>query len=163
MQYVSQNARISSCGNYRYSLDREWSTGAGSVLFIGLNPSTADHQQDDPTIRRCVGFARSWGFKRMEIVNLFAFRATFPADLKQAADPVGPENDKWITLAHDKARLTVACWGNDGEFQQRAAAVSESLPDIHCLRLNKTRQPAHPLYLKANLRPQPFQYRAESP
>ncbi len=156
MQYVSQNARFSSCNRYRYSLDREWHGGEGIVLFIGLNPSTADHRQDDPTIRRCVGFARSWGFKGMEIVNLFAYKATLPTDLKRAADPVGPDNDHWIKEAHKRANLTVACWGNDGEFQQRATAVCGQLDDLHCLHMNKTRHPAHPLYLKASLRPRPY-------
>lgn len=160
MQYVSQNALFSSCKKYRYRLHREWEAGSGTALFIGLNPSTADHRRDDPTIRRCVGFAHSWGFKKMEIVNLFAYRATLPEDLKRAAKPVGEENDRWIIDAHARAALTVACWGNDGEFLHRASAVCEQLGPIHCLHLNKTHQPAHPLYLKASLQPQRFEYGA---
>ena len=66
MQYVSKNAQFSLCKRYRYSLERSWNGGEGRVLFIGLNPSTADHKKDDPTIRRCVGFAKSWGFNGME-------------------------------------------------------------------------------------------------
>lgn len=158
MQYVSQNARFSSCGTYRYQLQREWEDGKDTVLFIGLNPSTADHRRDDPTIRRCVGFARSWGFKQMEIVNLFAYRATLPGDLKRAAEPVGIENDRWIADAHARAVLTIACWGNDGEYLQRASAVCEKFSEMHCLKINKSRQPAHPLYLKAGLKPRNFVY-----
>ena len=156
MQYVSQNARFSRCRKYRYSLERSWSEGKGRVLFIGLNPSTADHRSDDPTIRRCVGFARDWGFQAMEIVNLFAFRATLPSDLKQAAKPVGPANNKWIKRAHQDADLTVACWGNDGSFLARDEEIAAELTGMHCIHLNRSQQPAHPLYLKASLRPQAF-------
>lgn len=93
----------------------------------------------------------------MEIVNLFAFRATLPSDLKKAEDPVGADNDYWIEQAHRNAGLTVACWGNDGDFQQRAATVCRRIDKLHCLQLNKTLHPAHPLYLKATLQPRPFQ------
>ncbi|MCG8414509.1 MAG: DUF1643 domain-containing protein [Pseudomonadales bacterium] len=153
LQYASQNARFSRCRRYRYSLERSWDEGTGSVLFIGLNPSTADHRSDDPTIRRCVGFARDWGFQRMEIVNLFAYRATLPKDLKAAPDPIGPANDRWIKTAHRQADLTVACWGNDGEFLGRADSVRKRLDSLHCIHLNQSSQPAHPLYLKASLQP----------
>ena len=156
MQYVSQKARFSRCRHYRYSLQRQWHGGRGRVLFIGLNPSTADHRRDDPTIRRCVGFARDWGFAALEVVNLFAFRATYPQDLKAAADPVGPHNDRWLRRCHRRADLTVACWGNDGAFRERAGAVLAALDDLYCLRLNRSRQPAHPLYLPAHLEPRPL-------
>lgn len=156
MQYVSQKARFSRCKAYRYSLEREWDGGTGHVVFIGLNPSTADHQRDDPTIRRCVRFARDWGFSSMEIVNLFAFRATLPSDLKQAADPIGKYNNRWIKKAFQRADLTVACWGNDGVYQNRAEKVIRKLPGLHCIDMNQSLQPAHPLYLKANLEPKPI-------
>lgn len=154
MQYVSQNASFSSCKRYRYRLEREWNEGRGTVLFIGLNPSTADHRKDDPTIRRCVRFARDWGYRRMQIVNLFAFRATYPEDLLAAVDPVGSNNDRWISRSHKEADLTVACWGNHGMHLQRDRIIRSRIDRLHCLQMNCSRQPAHPLYLKASLRPQ---------
>ena len=81
------------------------------MLFVGLNPSTADETNDDPTIRRCIAFAREWGYARLHMANLFAFRATEPRDMMNASDPIGPENDKHLlTLANDSI-LTVAAWG----------------------------------------------------
>ena len=156
MQYVSQKARFSSCQHYRYSLERSWHDGEGRVLFIGLNPSSADHKNDDPTIRRCVGFAKSWGFGGMEIVNLFAFRATYPDDLLNSAEPIGKYNDKWIREAYRRCDQAIACWGSAGSFLQRSEKVAKSLGNLHCLKINQDWQPAHPLYLKANLRPFPY-------
>ena len=156
MQYVSQKARSSDCGRYRYSLSRRWEGGSGRVLFIGLNPSTADHRRDDPTIRRCVRFARDWGFAEMEVVNLFAFRATYPRDLRRASDPVGPANDRILRQRHRRADLSVACWGNDGAFLDRASVVRRQLDGLHCIRLNASSEPAHPLYLRASLTPIPM-------
>lgn len=156
MQYVSQKARFSRCRRYRYSLERRWANGDGKVLFIGLNPSTADQRQDDPTIRRCVGFAKSWGYAAMEIVNLFAFRATYPNDLKRAADPIGPANDRWIRTAIENCDLKIACWGSAGQFKQRGQIIRQTYSGLKCLRLNQSQQPAHPLYLKADLTPIPL-------
>lgn len=156
MQYISQKARFSRCRRYRYSLERRWQSGTGRVLFIGLNPSTADHRRDDPTIRRCVGFARDWGYKELEVVNLFAFRATYPEDLKQFSEPVGPRNDEWLRRSHRRADLTIACWGNDGRFLDRAERVMAMLDDLHCLQINQSQQPAHPLYQPASRRPRPL-------
>ncbi len=153
MQYTSQKARFSRCRQYRYSLERTWRSGSGSVVFIGLNPSTADHKCDDPTIRRCVGFAKNWGYQSMAIVNLFAFRATQPELLKQAPDPVGPRNDFWIQKLVNDADLAVACWGNHGKFLERDSAVQARLPKLHCISQNSSHQPSHPLYLRANLIP----------
>lgn len=156
MQYVSQKARFSSCRRYRYSLERSWQGGKGRVLFVGLNPSTADHKKDDPTIRRCVGFAKSWGYNSMEIVNLFAYRATYPADLWAAPEPVGKFNDKWLRTAQKRCDKTIACWGSIGKFSDRAVDVLKRLEKPYCLKINQTEQPAHPLYLRANLKPFPY-------
>lgn len=156
MQYASRNASFSSCQRYRYSLERSWSEGTGRVLFIGLNPSTADQGHDDPTIRRCVGFARSWGFRSMQMVNLFAFKAAHQHVLKQAADPVGCRNDRWIVTSHAQADQTIACWGNDGSFLHRADAIRASLKNLYCLKITRHQQPAHPLYLRATLTPSPW-------
>ncbi len=157
MQYISKTARFSLCRRYRYSLERHWTGGEGRVLFIGLNPSTADHKKDDPSIRRCVGFAKSWGFNRMEIVNLFAYRATYQIHLLSADDPVGRLNDLWIRKAHQRSDETIACWGSTGSHMQRSIKVAKSLEGLQCLKLNKDRQPAHPLYLNVNLLPFPYE------
>lgn len=153
MQYISQKARFSRCRRYRYSLERSWEGGKGRALFIGLNPSTADHRQDDPTIRRCVGFAKSWGYETMEIVNLFAFRATYPSDLKKAADPIGPANNRWLGKAIKRSDVAICCWGNDGNFMERSKIITTRYPHLQCLKINSTQHPAHPLYLRANLTP----------
>jgi hypothetical protein len=157
MQYTSQNARFSRCKAYRYSLSRSWSGGSGKALFIGLNPSTADKRQDDPTIRRCVGFAAAWGCNSMEIVNLFAFRATRPEDLKLAAEPIGRYNDRWITAAVKEARLCIACWGDHGVFLGRANKIRSRFAHLQCLGINASGMPKHPLYTRATQTP--FAYR----
>jgi len=92
----------------------------------------------------------------MEVVNLFAFRATYPEDLKAAADPVGSRNNYWIRRSHRQADLSIACWGNDGLFQDRASKVLAMLDDLHCLQINRSRQPAHPLYQRADRKPLPL-------
>ncbi len=156
MRYISQNAQFSSCGLYRYNLERTWAKGSGRVLFIGLNPSTANDQIDDPTIRRCVSFSRTWGYQAMEIVNLFAYRATHFTDLKNTKDPIGHCNDKWITAAYQKADIVIACWGNHGSYLQRSNDIKHQFKKLHCIKLNKTLQPAHPLYQKKDLNPSPM-------
>src|SRR3954454_15761859 len=93
---LEQNAVISACGRYRYLLSRQVGPGLRTATFIMLNPSTADATNDDPTIRRCIGFARQWGCGRLAVLNLFAVRATDPAEMKRADDPVGPENRDWF-------------------------------------------------------------------
>lgn len=92
----------------------------------------------------------------MEIVNLFAFRATYPADLKLAREPVGRRNDHWIDKAYHSSDRVIACWGSDGSYLDRGNRIAQRYNNLYCLKLNKTRQPAHPLYLKANLAPTPL-------
>lgn len=125
-------------------------------MVIGLNPSTADEIQNDPTITRCISFAKSWGYGGVCVVNLFAFRATVPLDMMNAADPVGPANDIWLTDLAKAAGIVVAAWGNDGSYLGRSAAVKAMFSNLHCIKLNKSGEPAHPLYLKRNLKPVPF-------
>jgi len=91
------SAVISGDGKYRYFLARRWGSTGKTVAFIGLNPSTADATLDDPTIRRCVGFAKFWGGSALHMVNLFALRSPTPASLRVASDPIGPQNDAWLT------------------------------------------------------------------
>jgi len=149
-------AEISDCGLYRYRLWREWGPGP-SVLWIMLNPSTADAEQDDPTIRRCRAFSKNWGCGRMEIVNLFALRAACPRDLLKSPDPVGPRNDEVLIRAalHDHAeRLTVAAWGVFGNIHDRAQEVLDllSVAPMYCLGHTRDGYPKHPLYVAGETR-----------
>ncbi len=136
---------------YRYVLTREWLTGEHVVAFIMLNPSTADAQQDDPTIRRCIGFAQDWGFRRLVIGNLFAFRSTDPMELLRVDDPVGPDNDDFLTKIRREAHMTVCAWGNRGGYHGRGDIVKNQTARKRrrAFGLTKTGQPRHPLYLRA--------------
>lgn len=157
---ASADAILSACGTYRYRLSRHWPLGTGTALFIMLNPSTADASQDDPTIRKCTNYARAWGFARLEVVNLFAYRATRPADLRAALDSaVGPDNDDHIRAATRSADLVVAAWGAWKFAEPRAREVRrivEPIAMLHYLALSKSGAPCHPLYLRNNLKPTPL-------
>lgn len=118
-------------------------------MFVGLNPSTADENTDDPTLRRCMNFARSWGYGGVCMANLFAFRATQPKDMKVATDPIGAQNNRWLKSLAKESGLVVAAWGNDGSFMNRSDQVINMLTDLHCFKLNKSGEPAHPLYQTA--------------
>lgn len=151
---MKRHADFSPCGQYRYALTRVWEqTDRGHVVFVGLNPSTADDARDDPTIRRCIAFAKSWGYGGLTVLNLFAFRATASKDLLVADEPVGPDNNAWLQTALH-APLVIAAWGRLGSHRQRASQVRAMLPAWHYLRLNKDGAPAHPLYLPGTLTPQ---------
>jgi hypothetical protein len=89
-------ARFSRCGRYRWWLMRRWREGAPTLLFLGLNPSSADAQRDDATLRRLIGLADGWGYGAVEVLNLFSWISTDPAALRQASAPVGPRTDAWI-------------------------------------------------------------------
>lgn len=143
-------AHFSKCMNYRYALWRTWDESKPFVMIVGLNPSKTE---DNPTITRCTNFAKGWGFGGVCVTNLFAYRATEPREMIAAVHPVGEENDAWLTRLSEKAGLVVAAWGNDGSFLNRSAHVKGLLWDIHCIRMNKSGEPAHPLYLRANLTP----------
>ena len=143
---------------FRYRLSRTWDASGPGVAFVMLNPSTADADTLDPTVRRCVGFARTWGFGSLEVVNLFAFRATDPRDLLRAAAPVGAANDRAIVDAVSAADRVVVAWGARGSHRDRAAEVAVLLEAamVRPMALGTTRhgQPRHPLYLRADRRPE---------
>lgn len=151
-------ATLSVCGAYRYSLMRQWDGTAQKCCWIMLNPSTADAFQDDPTIRRCMAFAKAWGFGGIVVVNLFALRSANPAALLSHADPVGPENDEHIRRWIGALSLTIAAWGAEGKLRNRAAAIMAMARGagaaLNYLRKNKDGQPGHPLYLPSSLKPQ---------
>ena len=156
MKNIIKSAVFSPCRKYRYSLSRTWDINQKIILFIGLNPSTADETHDDPTIRRSLLYSSRWGFGGLIMVNLFAFRATLPKDLKNSKHPVGRDNNQFIIHAHKEASMTIAAWGNDGDLYNRDQEVLEIISNPMCLKVNKTGQPAHPLYQKKDIKPKPY-------
>lgn len=153
-------ATFSPCRRYRYTLTRSIGAGTRRALFVMLNPSTADEAQDDPTIRRCIAFARREGCGSLEVANLFAWRATDPVELRTAPDPVGPDNDRHIVEAAGRASLIVCAWGVHGCLLGRERAVRQLLAGraLHALGFTKEGAPRHPLYVKSDapLWPMPF-------
>ncbi len=153
-QPVVGSAIFDRTGQYRYLLSRVWNKAGLCVLFVMLNPSTANADADDPTIRRCMGFASSWEMGAFVVANLYAFRATQPAVLFQAADPVGPDNDLHLEQAMKRADRVVLAWGNHGLRDERATEVLGIIKSLNikpmCLGLTNAGQPRHPLYLPGN-------------
>lgn len=147
--YLSASAEISTDGRYRYSLSRQMKRGNRAVLFIGLNPSTAEGVSDDPTLRRCVGFARSWDFDWLLMGNLHALRSTDPRQLLTDEDPTGPENDAALRALTVRAELVVAAWGANWlhPTAEILARWVVSLEHTRCLGQNRDGSPRHPLYL----------------
>jgi hypothetical protein len=160
---------------YRYTLWREWSVQEIAltvqhdvdprpfdyVQFIGLNPSTADEREDDNTIRRCIDYAKRWGFGALCMTNLFAWRDTDPKKMKRAIDPVGPDNDSWLLAIAQDAGQIVCCWGSHGIHRGRHESFLQT-PEffnlyardrLFAFGLTDNGQPKHPLRLKKLLRP----------
>ena len=147
---MKRSAEISACGKYRYALRRLWDTQLPTVLFIGLNPSTADASLDDPTLRRCIKFAETWGYGGVVIGNLFAFRAKDPRALRNAPDPIGPANDQRLVQLRQEAGMAVAAWGHLGTLNGRGSIVAAMLSNLYCLGQTKTGAPRHPLYVRGS-------------
>lgn len=152
---AKSSATISPCNRYRYDLWRHWAHGP-YCMFIGLNPSTADGLNDDPTIRRCISFAKAGGYGALCMTNLFAYRATSPTVMKSVPDPIGEENDGYLTSLAAGAGIVIAAWGVHGVHRKRADKVIEMIPFLHCLGVTKEGHPKHPLYLSKNCKPVPF-------
>ena len=158
---ILRRASFSRCGQYRYQLSRQWEKGDGHCVFIGLNPSTADAYTDDPTIRRCMDFTQRWGYSRMTMVNLFAFKTPHPTLLKKAEDPEGSNNRRVLRRHCASANLIVAAWGAHGTYAdqaQRLAGIWADVP-VHCFGLTKSGQPLHPLYQRSDAKLVPFSTR----
>ena len=146
-------ARLSPDGVYRYALSRTWDRKLGTVLFVMLNPSTADADSDDATIRRCIGYTRAWGYGELLVGNLFAYRSTDPKALPAGPEAIGPDNDRWLMQLRHRADLTVAAWGAHRAAKRRAAHVLGLLGGAHVLGLTRNGSPKHPVRLPANLQP----------
>ncbi len=155
-----KKANFSPCRKYRYTLTRTWDKNKGIVAFVGLNPSTADENRDDHTITHCINYAKQWGYGGLVMINLFAFKATAPANMKIADDPIGQKNDYWLLKIAKEVDLIIACWGNPGTFLNRGKDVYNLLKNhnMKCLKINETGEPHHPLYLPENSKPIKFEY-----
>ena len=149
-----KNAIFSPCRKYRYVLWRQWRENSSQSVFIGLNPSTADETKDDPTIRRCIGYAKEWGYGGIIMLNIFAYRSTNPKDLRLVEDPVGSSNDVFLK-SYLRVSNTIACWGVWGSHENRGQKVIEMLGReyLMCLGQTKDGHPKHPLYLKRGIVP----------
>lgn len=150
-------ALYSDCERYRYALTRTWDPSGKRLHFIMLNPSKATEVENDPTIERCERRARVLGFGAFQVTNIFAWRGTDPRKMRQAADPIGPDNDRIVAQGCDWADMIIAAWGTHGAHLGRGAAVAAQLAAtdraIHTFGLTKAGHPKHPLYIRYAQRP----------
>lgn len=156
--FIERDAVISDCGRYRYLLRRVWNHKKLRALFIMLNPSTADAEIDDATIRSCTRLCKSWGHGSFEVVNLFGWRATDPTELLKAEDPVGPKNDLIAEAAINRTDISVCAWGAHKMAVSRAPRMQRLIqlhrPAAFCLGRTKSGAPKHPLYIKTGTQPE---------
>lgn len=153
---MKKSAVISECGLYRYELRRTWDADKALVLFICLNPSTANHEVEDNTSRVCINYAKRWGYGGLVIANLFAYRSRDPANLYKVSDPIGPENDDYLKRLSGEALETVCAWSDDGGYMGRDLEVLPLLHSPKCLTILKSGRPGHPLYKSKELKPVAF-------
>jgi hypothetical protein len=151
---ILETAQFSECGKYRYTLTRSLVSRFADwhVLFIMLNPSTADENFNDPTIRRCLSFAERGKYSQLTVVNLFALRATDPKELKTHSDPIGQFNDEaiWDMVRKHRKENIIAAWGANKFAQERAIEVKKKFGPFQCLGVNRDGSPKHPLYIKSD-------------
>lgn len=149
--FLERDARLSDCGRYRYLLRRTWDHGLPRALYVMLNPSTADAEIDDQTIRSCIRLVKALGYGSFEVVNLYAFRATDPRELQKSPDPIGPDNDAVIEAATNRCDTIICAWGAHKPATMRGRRVHEILrrqrPAVFCLGRTATGAPKHPLYI----------------
>ena len=148
---MNKTAVLSDDNIYRYQLSRIWDEEKPKILFIMLNPSTADEFVEDPTIRRVVNYAKDWGYGGVYVGNLYAFRSTDPKGLKCIADPIGPENINHIQTLISLVDKVIYAWGNE---QKEPDWLKKIVETPYCIEISKKGIPKHPLYLKKCLIPQ---------
>ena len=152
-------AAFSGDRRHRYVLRRTTGLDGGSCTFIMLNPSTADEETDDPTVRRAKAFAHRWGFGAIEVVNLFALRSTDPRALT-GPHAIGYANDRYIWSSVRRADMVVCAWGNHGALFGRSSFIMAEIDrfrvKLHHLGLTASGEPRHPLYLRKKTEPIPF-------
>ncbi|MDA7527499.1 DUF1643 domain-containing protein [Planctomicrobium sp.] len=154
-------AIYTDCELYRYVLTRTWDgDGTNRAVFIGLNPSTATEYQNDPTVARCINYAKAWGHDSMTMLNAFAYRSTDPKGLKTIEDPVGEGNDRYILRECKKGTRIILCWGTHAAYLERGTKLLTKLnglsQELTCLKITKAGHPSHPLYLRKDLLPIPY-------
>jgi hypothetical protein len=151
--FLERDAVISECGQYRYLLRRTWDHDKPRALFVMLNPSTADADIDDPTIRSCIRLCKSLDYGSFEVVNLFAWRATDPKELSFVSEPIGEKTDPIMEAAVNRCDMIICGWGKNEFAKERARMVATSLrsfrPALFCFGKNKDGSPKHPLYIKS--------------
>lgn len=168
--YMRRTAIFSKCGHYRYALGRMWTPIADHdirkvLVVVGLNPSTANESEDDPTIRRCMDYARRWGHHGLTMLNLFAYRATDPrqllTQLANGGDIIGGDAQEAALRVFTENRRVLCAWGVHGHIADRSDHVTKKLRELGCelvhLGLTKGGLPKHPLYLRGDLLPQPWE------
>lgn len=156
-----KGAILSSCKKHRLKLWREWDSNLPKVMFIMLNPSTADHEQDDPTLIRCIDFAKQWGYGGLYVGNLYSSRATDPGTLLNVSKFSHRDNFKHVINMTNQCQLVVCAWGNYPVIKKLEIPINmfkHLEQNLHCLALSKTGTPKHPLYLKKSLTPIPFSF-----
>ena len=155
---IKKSCVLSKCNKYRYELRRAWNSSKPQIMFILLNPSTADDIEDDPTIKKCISYTKRLKGGSIVVCNIFSYRSTDPRLMKQHNDPVGPNNDYWIKKNAKESKLIIAGWGKHGSYLGRAEEICRMLPKMHCFKINKDGSPTHFLYLPSNLKPILFRY-----
>lgn len=156
---MEKGAILDKTKKYRYELWRKWDLDKPGITFIMLNPSTADHTDDDNTIKKCIKFSKRWGYGQLTVVNLFAYRATNPEELKDVIDPIGPENNQYLLKIINEPQDIVAAWGVEGKLKGRNFEVVDMLRSkelVYCLGTTKGGHPMHPLYLRDDTELVPF-------
>lgn len=157
------NAVMDETGHYRYQFSCQWGTQGRFITFIMLNPSVGNQQQPDPTLRKCINYAKNWGYDGIKVANLFAYVSTDPQRLTSVVDPVGPDNDRHLLEMIQGVDRIVLAWGKmlpKSFVQPRIQEVLYLLRerDSYCLEKTKCGSfPKHPLFLKADLTPILFQ------
>lgn len=165
-EMAEYGAIFSDDRKHRFALWRDWNiphvfspnySATETVMFIGLNPSTADERNDDPTIRRCIGYAKDWGYNKFVMMNIFALVSTDPKALVNATHPMQKENNKYLIKQGEQADIIIAAWGTFPEAKKRGAEVAKMFEGkLHCLKKTKHGYPSHPLYLRKDLEPIPY-------
>ena len=167
---IKRSADISDCGRYRYCLGRSWDTRIPSCVFVGLNPSTADAEKDDATIRRCISFTQRFGFGGFTMLNLYAFRATDPRELLTVANPIGPGNNKTFLSVSSAVNVFICAWGPPKShyerklhFSRRVREVLELIAQskVYCLGLSKEGYPRHPLRIPTKKDLEEYEWKTE--
>ena len=147
---MNKSAVLSEDKLYRYRLGRSWAPEKGRVCWVMLNPSTADAEKDDATIRRCLGFTEQFGMGELVVVNLFAFRTTFPKELAGVADPVGPENEEFVLHELKSSDLVIVAWGVlkrplPSQAETMIGKIQKGASRLWCLQKTKDGHPHHPV------------------